>query len=164
MPGVVYVDNYKYYGAEAGTIDGINRKYGDIFWVHDTANKQVYFYCLAGQFARVNMTPYKRLTTSGSGTITQHATLINYESGTKNWANNDEIALLNDINLAVKDKITEARATEIATTKANEAAATRITEARAQELINAAVGGQSTETWTFIINGEEISKNVVVKS
>jgi hypothetical protein len=56
--------------------------------------------------------------------------------------NNKEIALLNDINLAVKDKITEAKA---------------------QELINAAVGGQSTETWTFIVNNETITKNVVVK-
>lgn len=140
-PGIVFVDNYKYYGAEAGTVDGINRKYGDIFWVHDTANKTVYFYCLGGQFSRVNMTPYKRLISGGRGVIEQHSTLISYENGTKAWANNDEIALLNDINLAVRDKITETRA---------------------QELINAAVGGQSTETWTLIINGEEISKNVVV--
>jgi hypothetical protein len=95
--GSVSVDNFKYYGANAGTYDGATRQYGDIFWVVDTTNKIVDFYCLMGQYSRVNQTPWKRLTYSSKGTITQHTSATIYSSGTKVWANNSEIALLSDL-------------------------------------------------------------------
>lgn len=97
--GVVEVDNYKYYGAET-TLDG-ERQYGDIFWVVDTTNKIVDFYCLMGQYARVNMTPWKRLTYSSGGTITQHASCSVYSSGTKVWANNSNLARQKDLPKAI---------------------------------------------------------------
>ena len=95
--GGVSVDNFKYYGADAGTYDGAARQYGDIFWVNDTTNKLVTFYVLMGQYARVNSIPYKRLTYSTGGTITQPTSNAVYSSGDKVWANNGEIALMSDI-------------------------------------------------------------------
>jgi hypothetical protein len=95
--GKVEVDNLKTYGAAAGTYDGGARQYGDIFWVNDTTNKVVDFYCLMGQYARVNMTPFKRVTYSTGGTITQHKTASVYSSGTIEWASNGEIATKGDI-------------------------------------------------------------------
>lgn len=95
--GGVEVDNFKYYGADAGTYDGAGRQYGDIFWVIDETNKAVTFYCLMGQYARVNSTPYKRLTYSTGGTITQYTTNAVYTEGTKTWANNNLYALKSDI-------------------------------------------------------------------
>lgn len=95
--GGVSVDNFKYYGADAGTYDGAARQYGDIFWVNDTTNKLVTFYVLMGQYARVNSIPYKRLTYSTGGTITQPTSNAVYSSGEKVWANNSEIATKSDI-------------------------------------------------------------------
>lgn len=95
--GTVTVDNFKYYGASAGTYDGVSRQYGDIFWVHDAENKIVDFYCLMGQYARVQMTPYKRVTYSTGGTIAQYTSASVYSTGDKVWANNDEFALMKDI-------------------------------------------------------------------
>ena len=95
--GGVEVDNFKYYGASTGTYDGAERQYGDIFWVIDTTNKIVDFYVLMGQYARIQATPAKRVTYSTGGTITQHTSCTVYSSGTKNWANNSEIATKSDI-------------------------------------------------------------------
>lgn len=95
--GNVSVDNFKYYGADCGTYDGTARQYGDIFWVIDTENKIVDFYVLMGQYARIQTTPYKRVTYSTGGTITQPTSCTVYSSGTKVWANNDEIAVKSDI-------------------------------------------------------------------
>lgn len=95
--GTVSVDNFKYYGADTGTYDSTTRQYGDIFWVVDTTNKIVDFYCLMGQYARVNSTPWKRLTYSTGGTVTQHTTAVVYSSGTKTWANNSDIALKKNV-------------------------------------------------------------------
>lgn len=95
--GDAAVDNFKYYGADAGTYDSATRQYGDIFWVIDTTNKIVDFYCLMGQYARIQMTPYKRVTYSTGGTITQYTSATVYSSGTKVWANNSEFAMLSDI-------------------------------------------------------------------
>ena len=107
--GTVEVDNFKYYGASTGTYDSANRQYGDIFWVIDTTNKIVDFYCLMGQYARIQMTPYKRVTYSTGGTITQYTSAAVYSSGTKVWANNNEFAMLSDIpslsNYALKSDI-----------------------------------------------------------
>jgi len=95
--GGVEVDNFKYYGASTGTYDGANRQYGDIFWVIDGTNKIVDFYVLMGQYARVNSTVYKKLTYSSGGTVTQHKSGAVYSTGTKEWANNSNIALLSDL-------------------------------------------------------------------
>ena len=103
--GSVSVDNFKYYGASTGTYDGANRYYGDIFWVIDETNKIVDFYCLMGQYARVQMTPWKRVTYSTGGTITQHTSCTVYSSGTKVWANNSEFALMSDLD-ALNSRLT----------------------------------------------------------
>ena len=95
--GAVEVDNFKYYGTATGTYDGADRQYGDIFWLVDTTNKIVDFYCLMGQYARVYQTPWKRLTYSSGGTVTQHTSCTVYSSGTKVWANNSDIALISDL-------------------------------------------------------------------
>ena len=50
-----------------------------------------------GQYARVNMTPYKRVTYSTGGNITQHKNATIYSEGTIEWANNNEFAMLNDL-------------------------------------------------------------------
>lgn len=94
--GSVEVDNFKYYGTSV-TDNGVERQYGDIFWLVDTTNKIVDFYCLMGQYARMYQTPWKRLTYSSKGTVTQYTNCTVYSSGTKEWANNSEIALLNDV-------------------------------------------------------------------
>ena len=95
--GTVEVDNFKYYGTSTGAYDGADRQYGDIFWLVDTTNKIVDFYVLMGQYARVYQTPWKRLTYSSGGTVTQHTSCTVYSSGTKVWANNSDIALLSDL-------------------------------------------------------------------
>lgn len=95
--GVVEVDNFKYYGAATDTYDGAKRQYGDIFWLIDTTNKIVDFYCLMGQYATVLQIPFKRVNSSSGGTITQHTSCAVYSSGTKVWANNSDIALMSDI-------------------------------------------------------------------
>lgn len=95
--GTVEVDNFKYYGASAGTYDEASRQYGDIFWVIDTTNTIVDFYCLMGQYARVQMTPFKRVTYSTGGTITQYTSCTVYSTGDKVWGNNDEFALKSDL-------------------------------------------------------------------
>lgn len=101
--GSVTVDNFKYYGASAGTYDGAARQYGDIFWLIDETNKIVDFYCLMGQYARMYQTPWKRLTYSTGGSVTQHTSCTVYSSGTMNWANNSEIALMSDIPAVTKE-------------------------------------------------------------
>lgn len=95
--GGVEVDNVKQYGAVTSTYDGAERQYGDIFWVIDTTNKIVDFYVLMGQYARVYQTPWKRLTSSSGGTVTQYTSCTVYSSGTKVWANNSDIALMSDV-------------------------------------------------------------------
>ena len=95
--GTVVVDNFKYYGYETPTYDGAVRQYGDIFWVIDTANKIIDFYCLMGQFARLKQIPWKRLTYSSGGTITQYTSATVYSSGAKVWANNNQIATMNTV-------------------------------------------------------------------
>lgn len=112
--GGVEVDNFKYYGASTGTYDGANRQYGDIFWLTDTTNKIVDFYVLMGQYARIYQTPWKRLTYSTGGAVTQHTSCTVYSSGTKNWANNSDIALISDVsNLVNLDATVEELANSV---------------------------------------------------
>lgn len=95
--GTITVDNFKYYGASTGTYEGANRQYGDIFWVHNADTKVVDFYVLMGQYSRVQMTPWKRVTYSTGGFITQYSSATVYSSGTKEWGNNSEFAMMSDI-------------------------------------------------------------------
>lgn len=95
--GAISVENFKYYGASAGTYASATRQYGDIFWVHDATNKIVDFYCLMGQYSTVYQTPWKRLNPSTKGTVTQHTSCTVYSSGTQEWGKNSDIALLSDI-------------------------------------------------------------------
>lgn len=94
--GSTTVDNFKYYGA-AVSYDGVERQYGDIFWVHNADTKVVDFYVLMGQYSRVNMTPWKRVTYSTGGSITQYSSATRYSEGTKEWGNNSEFALMSDL-------------------------------------------------------------------
>lgn len=96
--GNVEVNTFKYYGASAGTYDSANRCYGDIFYVIDETNKIVDFYCLMGQYARVYQTPWKRLTYSSGGIITQYTNCTVYSSGTKVYGNNNNIVLMDKLN------------------------------------------------------------------
>lgn len=91
--GSVSVDNFKYYGANVGTYDSATRQYGDIFWVIDETNKIVDFYCLMGQYSRVYQSPFKRVTYSIGGTITQYTRCTVYSSGIKVYGNNSNYAL-----------------------------------------------------------------------
>jgi hypothetical protein len=93
----VEINNYKYYGTAAGLYDDAQRAYGDIFWIIDSTNKLVYLYILVGQYSRTYQTPWKRLTYSTKGTITQHTTGEVFSSGTKTWANNNVYAVLSNI-------------------------------------------------------------------
>ena len=98
--GAISVDNLKYYDTDASSQyypTYNNRRYGDIFWVHNVDNKTVDFYCIIGQFARLKMTPYTRVTWSSGGTITQHTTAQRYSDGEKVWANNTMNAVKSDI-------------------------------------------------------------------
>lgn len=95
--GVTTVDNFKYYGAATSTYDGAIRQYGDIFWVHNADTKVVDFYVLMGQYSRVQMTPWKRVTYSTGGSITQYSSATVYSAGTKEWGNNSEFALMSDL-------------------------------------------------------------------
>lgn len=104
--GDITVDNFKYYGASTGTYDGADRQYGDIFWVHNANTKVVDFYVLMGQYSRVQMTPWKRVTYSTGGSITQYNSATVYSSGTKEWGNNSEIAMMSDL-AAIEEKIEE---------------------------------------------------------
>lgn len=95
--GTVRVDNRKHYDSYVGKYDDVNHQYGDIFWVNDTDNKIVDFYCLVGQWTRLWMTPYKRITSSSKGTFTQYTDRILYSEGAKEWAANSVIVVKSDI-------------------------------------------------------------------
>lgn len=102
--GQVEVDNLKYYGASAGAYDGAARQYGDIFWLVDETNKIIDFYCLMGQYARLYQTPWKRLTYSNKGAVTQYTNCTVYSSGAMNWANNSNIALQKEVDTKLSQK------------------------------------------------------------
>lgn len=150
--GGVSVDNFKYYGADAGTYDGAARQYGDIFWVNDTTNKLVTFYVLMGQYARVNSIPYKRLTYSTGGTITQPTSNAVYSSGEKVWANNSEIALMSDIPGWARTE------NKPSYTAAEVGARPDTWTPSASDI------GLKTENWTFTLeDGSTVTKAVYVK-
>ena len=118
--GSVSVDNFKYYGASTGTYDGSERYYGDIFWLHDATNKIVDFYCLMGQYARMYMTPWKRLTYSTGGSVAQYTNCTVYSSGTKEWANNTMYATTASTNTKITvDATSGAKSITLQTSNSN---------------------------------------------
>lgn len=110
--GTVTCNVSKYY-EDTVTYEGVARAYGDIFYVVDTTNKIVDFYCLAGQYSYIKMTPYFRTTTATAGTITQPSTSTIYSSGTKVWANNGVIATTSDLGNKA-DKVSNATNNHVA--------------------------------------------------
>lgn len=151
--GQVSVDTFKYYGTDTGTYDGAQHQYGDIFWLHDTTNKIVDFYVLMGQYARVQQTPWKRLTYSSKGTVTQYTNCTVYSSGDKVWANNSEFATLNDIP-AVPTKTSQLT---------NDSGF--LTEHQSlEEYAKKTEVPTKTENWTFTLeDGSTVTKAVYVK-
>ena len=137
--GGVEVDNVKQYGAESPTYDDAVRQYGDIFWVVDTTNKIVDFYCLMGQYSRVYQTPWRRMTYSTGGTVTQYTSATVYSSGTKVWANNSDIALMTDVT-ELSERVTTA---ETNINQNAEAIALRATKSELTTVSTAASDAQS---------------------
>lgn len=91
--GTVTVDNIKYYQSDVTAFKKVQCHYGDIFWIVNTTNKVIDFYCIMGQFSRLYMTPWKRLTYSNKGIIIQYTldTFSYFESsstGTPPFATN----------------------------------------------------------------------------
>ena len=96
----VSADVYKYYGVSI-VDEGVTRQYGDVFWIEDSANKLIDFYCLLGQYAYLYQTPWKRVTHSTKGSVTQHTQNNIYSTGTKVWGNNCQFALTSANTLTV---------------------------------------------------------------
>ncbi len=145
--GQVEVDNFKYYGQDCGAYDGANRQYGDIFWLIDETNKIVDFYVLMGQYARLNQTPWKRLTYSSKGTVTQHTSCTVYSSGTKNWANNSEIAVKSDIVAGVNTTYSLSKSGSTITLTGSDGSKTSVTDADTNtDTAVTAVGNHYTPT------------------
>ena len=84
---------FKYCQQSCGTesynlVDGLERYYGDVFYIHDSTNKIIDFYILCGQYASTQFTPRTKIGSTTTSGITQHTgTATYYESGTRNWAN-----------------------------------------------------------------------------
>lgn len=125
--GNVLVDNFKYYGADTGTYDGAARQYGDIFWVINADTKIVDFYVLMGQYARIQMTPYRRVTYSTGGTITQYTSCTVYSSGEKVYGNNSEFATMSDLSGIDLDGYATTEALNTLQAQVNELAANVVT-------------------------------------
>ena len=105
-----------------------------------------------GQYARVNMTPYKKLTYSTASGITQHKSCTVYSSGEKVWGNNSDIALIGDIpSWAMNSTKPSYTASEVG--------------ARPDTWTPSASDiGLATENWTFTLeSGETVTKAVYVK-
>ena len=94
--GTVSVEMFKYFGSSV-TYNSVTRQYGDIFYVIDTVNKVVDFYCLMGQYSTMYQSPYKKLNSSSKGTITQYTTATVYSSGTQVFASGGDIVVKPDL-------------------------------------------------------------------
>lgn len=86
--GVVTADIYKFAQSSIGSIDGVARYTGDVFYVNDTTNKIVDFYILCGQYSSSQFTPATKVGSTTIAYVTQYSgTATYYSSGTKTWAN-----------------------------------------------------------------------------
>lgn len=86
--GEVNADIYKFAQQEVGSVDGVARYTGDVFYVNDTTNKIVDFYILCGQWSASQFTPATKVGSTTIANVTQYSgTATYYSSGTKEWAN-----------------------------------------------------------------------------
>ncbi len=102
--GTISCNVYKYVQTACGTYQSATRHYGDVFYVHDTTNKIVYFYILLGQYSSAQFTPAtkigsSRAPTQANGIIQNTGTPTYYSSGTIVWANGNDTtyARLNEV-------------------------------------------------------------------
>ena len=86
--GVVTANIYKFAQSSIGSVDGVARYTGDVFYVNDTTNKIVDFYILCGQYSSSQFTPITKVGSTTIAYVTQYSgTATYYSSGTKTWAN-----------------------------------------------------------------------------
>lgn len=86
--GQVTANIYKFAQQEVGSVDGVTRYTGDVFYVNDTTNKIVDFYILCGQWSNSQFTPVTRVGSTTIDYVTQYSgNAIYYSSGTKTWVN-----------------------------------------------------------------------------
>lgn len=91
--GTITCNIYKYCQQSCGTasynlVDGLERYYGDVFYVHDETNKIVDFYILMGQYTLGQFTPPTRIGNTSLSYVTPLTGTPTYHtSGTRIWAN-----------------------------------------------------------------------------
>ena len=130
-----------------------------------------------GQYTNLYQTPWIRLSHGSKGNMTQYTTSTEYSQndGEKSWANNGEIATVNDVNQAVADLVNGAPETlntlgELADALKNNADIVDVLnsaiadKASKKELEN--VGSTiptNTETLTFTIEENGTTKTVTME-
>ena len=86
--GVVTANIYKFAQSSIGSVDGVARYTGDVFYVNDTTNKIVDFYILCGQWSVSQFTPVTKVGSTTIAYVTQYSGNANYySSGDKVWVN-----------------------------------------------------------------------------
>ena len=86
--GVVTANIYKFAQTSIGSVDGVARYTGDVFYVNDTTNKIVDFYILCGQWSASQFTPVTKVGSTTIAYVTQYSGNANYySSGDKTWVN-----------------------------------------------------------------------------
>lgn len=86
--GEVYCDIFKFAQQSVGSVDGVARCTGDVFYVNNTSTKVVDFYILCGQYSSSQFTPITRIGSTSIAGVTQYSgNEIGYSGGTKVWAN-----------------------------------------------------------------------------
>lgn len=85
--GKVTANIYKFAQSSIGSVDGVARYTGDVFYVNDTTNKIVDFYILCGQWSASQFTPVTKVGSTTIANVTQYSgSATYYSSGTKEWA------------------------------------------------------------------------------
>ena len=85
--GNVTANIYKFAQSSIGSVDGVARYTGDVFYVNDTTNKIVDFYILCGQWSASQFTPITKVGSTTIANVTQYSgSATYYSSGTKEWA------------------------------------------------------------------------------
>lgn len=85
--GEVYCDIFKFAQQSVGSVDGVARCTGDVFYVNNTSTKVVDFYILCGQWSSSQFTPITIIGSTSIAGVTQYSgNEIGYSGGTKAWA------------------------------------------------------------------------------
>jgi hypothetical protein len=85
--GQVTCNIYKFAQQEIGSVDGVTRYTGDVFYVNDTVNKRVEFFILCGQWSSSQFTPVTKVGSTVITNVGQHSGNAEYYSGgVKSWA------------------------------------------------------------------------------